>query len=402
MSLPILYGEASTGKTKMWSVFVTAREGAGVITVTHGYVDGKKQINERLVTTGKNIGRKNETTPLQQATNEAEALWKKKQDGGYAPLATGTATGTAAATTATGTATVTTATGTAAVAGAGAGAAAAAPAIESVPLPMLAQDFNKRGKSMPFPCLAQRKLDGVRCVAISGRGLFSRNGKPSSPHLTHIVADVNKLPAGTILDGELYSDDLTFQEIVGLVKKATLKAGDAEKVAKIYLCVYDTIRDGTNAERNTWLTETFATNAFTALKQLPTVSCESIDAVKELHAAYVAEGYEGLILRNAAGLYKIGHRSTELQKYKEFLDSEYPIVGFKEGDGIEKGCVIWVCTTPAGQEFSVRPRGTREDRIEMFKLGSEALGKRLSVRYQEFTTDGIPRFPVGISIRDYE
>ena len=432
MSLPILYGEASTGKTKMWSVFVTAREGAGVITVTHGYVDGKKQINERLVTTGKNIGRKNETTPLQQATNEAEALWKKKQDGGYAPLATGAATGTAAATaattatgtatvttatgtaaatavtavtavtTATGTTAVTTATGTAAVAGAGAGAAAAAPAIESVPLPMLAQDFNKRGKSMPFPCLAQRKLDGVRCVAISGRGLFSRNGKPSSPHLTHIVADVNKLPAGTILDGELYSDDLTFQEIVGLVKKATLKAGDAEKVAKIYLCVYDTIRDGTNAERNTWLTETFAANAFTALKQLPTVSCESIDAVKELHASYVAEGYEGLILRNAAGLYKIGHRSTELQKYKEFLDSEYPIVGFKEGDGIEKGCVIWVCTTPAGQEFSVRPRGTREDRIEMFKLGSEALGKRLSVRYQELTTDGIPRFPVGISIRDYE
>ena len=390
-SFPILFGEASTGKTKMWNVAVTERDGAGVITVTHGYVDGKKQINERLVTVGKNIGRKNATTPFEQAKSEAGALWNKKRDAGYAPAAAPAPVPAPAA----------------AAGGAGTAVVAAEPAAEvattsGVPLPMLAQDFNKRGKSMPFPCLAQRKLDGVRCVAISGRGLFSRNGKPSSPHLKHIVTDVNKLPPGTILDGELYSDDLTFQEIVGLVKKATLKAGDAEKVAKIYLCVYDTIRDGTNADRNAWLTATFAANTFTALKQLPTVSCASMEAVKELHAAYVAEGYEGLILRNAGGVYNVGHRSVDLQKYKEFQDSEYPIIGYKEGDGIEKGCVIWVCTTPAGQEFAVRPRGSHEDRIEMFKLGSEALGKLLSVRYQELTTDGIPRFPVGISIRDYE
>jgi len=360
----------------MWNVVVRPAEGTGaLVVVTHGYEHGKHQINERLITVGKNIGRKNETTPLQQAISEAEGLWNKKKDAGYAPSpAPAPAPATVAET----------------------------ESAVGIPLPMLAQDFNKRAKSMLFPCLAQRKLDGVRCVAISGRGLFSRNGKPNSSHLKHIQDDVNKLPAGTILDGELYSDTLSFQEIVGLVKKKTLKDGDKEKVAQIYLCVYDAIREGTNEERNTWLSEVFASTTFTAIRPLQTVSCSSLDDVKALHAAYVAEGYEGLILRNAKGSYAVGHRSADLQKYKEFLDSEYPIIGFKEGDGVEKGCVIWVCTTAAGNQFSVRPRGTHEERIEAFKTGSTAIGKKLSVRYQELTDDGIPRFPVGLAIRDYE
>ena len=382
-SFDILYGESSHGKRKMWSVGVSERDGSGVITVTHGYEDGKKVVNERLVTTGKNIGKKNATTPVTQAISEAESLWNKKRDAGYTVAAAATAPADPA-------------TATPVVAGAGS-------AVESsVPLPMLAQDYNKRAKSMSFPCLAQRKLDGVRCVAMTGRGLFSRNGKASSPHLTHILTEINALPAGTVLDGELYSDDLTFQEIVGLVKKVTLKTGDAEKMAKIHLCVYDTIRAGTNAERNAWLQSLFVSNTFSALRLLATVSCASLDDIKTLHAQYVAEGYEGLILRNSAGLYKIGHRSTDLMKYKEFQDSEYAVMGFKEGDGVEKGCVIWVCRTATGQEFAVRPRGTHEERIEAFKTGASYIGKQLTVRYQELTTDGIPRFPVGISFRDYE
>jgi len=98
----------------------------------------------------------------------------------------------------------------------------------------------------------------------------------------------------------------------------------------------------------------------------------------------------------------VGHRSADLQKYKEFKDDEYKIVGFKEGDGIEKGCVIWVCETKDKKPFSVRPRGTHEDRAAAFKTASKAVGKKLTVRFQELTEDGIPRFPVGLAIRDYE
>ena len=385
-SFPTLFGDSSHGKRKMWSVQVVQRDTNGVIITTHGYEDGKKVVNEREVTVGKNLGKKNATTPVTQAISEAQSLWNKKRDAGYAED---------------GAAVVDAVTG---VDEESVSAPTSVPTTASVdvPLPMLAQDFNKRGKNIKFPCFAQRKLDGVRCVAISGKGLYSRNGKATSPHLTHIVAEVNTWPQGTILDGELYSDELTFQEIVGLVKKGTLKAGDAEKVAKIHLCVYDAIRAGSNTDRNEWLRGYFSLKAFSAIRLLPTVTCATLADVKTLHAQYVAEGYEGLILRNTAGEYKVGHRSTDLQKYKEFEDGEYVVTGFKEGDGVEKGCVIWTCVNPAGLEFAVRPRGTHEERAALFMNGASYIGKKLTVRYQELTNDGIPRFPVGIAFRDYE
>jgi DNA ligase-1 len=121
--------------------------------------------------------------------------------------------------------------------------------------------------------------------------------------------------------------------------------------------------------------------------------------MKELHATYVAEGFEGIMLRNKTGLYK-NSRSADLQKYKEFFDDEYEVVNYKEGEGLEEGCVLWVCKTPEGKLFSCRPRGTREDRVELFKNGDKYIGKKLTVRFQEKTTDGLPRFPVGITFRE--
>lgn len=361
----------------MWEISVEARDGTGVIVTEHGYTDGKRVKTERIVSVGKNIGKKNETTAVQQAVSEAQALWKKKKDAGYCEDTPATAT--AAQSTATATA---------------------------PPLPMLALDFNKRGKSILFPCLAQRKLDGVRCVA-TVNGLFSRNGK-AFPHLQHIkqeVTDVLKSSdqTGLILDGELYSDTLTFQEVVGLVKKAKLKAEDASKLQQIHLCVYDIIdTERDNAARNAFLNDFFASHSFKHLRLLSTVECKTREDLKAIHDAYVAEGYEGLMLRNKAGRYRVNVRSADLQKYKEFEDAEYKVVGFKEGDGVEKGCVIWLCKTAKGQEFAVRPRGTHEDRAAILESAASYIGKDLTVRYQELTTDGLPRFPVGIGFRDYE
>jgi hypothetical protein len=84
MEFPTLIGEASTGKAKMWQISVRpATPSNAEIVVTHGYVDGKKQTGVKLITSGKNIGKKNETTPLEQATLDARAQWQKKKDAGY-------------------------------------------------------------------------------------------------------------------------------------------------------------------------------------------------------------------------------------------------------------------------------------------------------------------------------
>jgi len=394
-SFPELHGEAVSGKAKMWSIRVLERDGTGVIETTHGYVDGKKQVNEKVISAGKNIGKKNETTPLQQAVSEAKASWIKKKESGYSPIGITTS------------ATVSDITdGVAAVnlddkgesdeddAGRGKGID------KDVPSPMLAHDFLKRGKAIKFPCFTQRKYDGTRCVAMSGKGLFSRN-KKRYPHLDHIVAEINKLPNTIILDGELYSDTLTFQEIVGIVKRETLKEGDQEKQIQIKLHVYDIINKAPYEERYANLQILFNKYKFKHLVLVKSDICESEEAMKELHAQYVAEGFEGLILRNKAGLYK-NSRAVDLQKFKEFFDSEFKIVGYKEGEGLETGCVIWVCEAENSLQFACRPRGTREEREVLYSDGKKYIGKKLTIRYQEMTDSNVPRFPVGIAIRDYE
>jgi ATP-dependent DNA ligase len=376
--LPALQGDTLTGKTKIWSVEVRHQNGNGVIVTTHGYKDGKMQVGEKIISEGKNIGKKNETTPFQQAVSEAKTAWTKKRESSYAPVTSDV---------------------TAEEHESDEETSRGKGIDESVPLPMLAHDYNKRGKSIQFPCFVQKKFDGTRCVAVPQKGLFSRNRK-SYPHLDHIKEEINKLPPNIILDGELYSDTLTFQEIVGLVKRETLKAGDQEKQLQIKYHVYDIISDQPYVQRYANLQLLFRRYKFKHLVLVQTDHCESEEKMKEMHAQYVAAGYEGIIIRNKDGLYS-NARSIHLQKYKHFFDTEVKIVGFKSGEGAEEGCVIWECEYQ-GKTFSCRPRGTREERMNHYQNGASYIGKQLTVRYQQETDDGLLRFPVAICLRDYE
>jgi DNA ligase-1 len=121
---------------------------------------------------------------------------------------------------------------------------------------------------------------------------------------------------------------------------------------------------------------------------------------RQLFAEFVEAGYEGIMLRNAAGVYRANFRSNDLQKYKEFLEDEYRIIDFTQGEGRDAGAVIWVCETADGKEFSVRPRGTMEQRRDWFNDGGSYIGKNLTVVYQELTEEGKPRFPVAKAVRD--
>lgn len=383
-NFPSLQGEATTGKAKVWSVRVFERDGSGVIETSHGYLGGKIQVSEKIISQGKNIGKKNETSPLQQAISEAKASWTKKKESGYSEHAGPIHDVITSIDHAT----------TVVTASRGKGVN------EDVPFPMLAHEYQKRGKGFVFPCYTQPKLDGTRAIGIPRRGIFSRLRK-TFPHLEHIRRELDTLSPSMILDGELYSDKLTFQEIVGIVKRETLKLGDHEKQLKIKYYIYDLVSDKPFEERYNELRRLFSTHSFQHLVLVPTLLCDTADAMKEQHRIHVTNGYEGIMLRNKSGLYKHA-RSVDLLKYKEFFDAEYEVVGFKEGDGVEKGCVIWLCKTDNGEYFHCRPRGSHEERMELFTNGEQYIGKKLTVRYQEETDDGLPRFPVGIAFRDYE
>ena len=368
MALPTLYCKSKTGKTQLWNIEVIG----SMIRVSYGYQGGATTVNEKTITTGKNIGKKNETTPEQQATSEALSTWNKKKTGGYAESLDN--------------------------AHVPAVADAAAVAAHEAILPMLAHDYHKRGKDIKFPCFVQPKLDGVRCIFKNGV-LTSRQGKVF-PNMDHIAQDLKDVDL--VLDGELYSNTLNFQQFVGLVRKK--KHNDAEKqlLRQVKFHVYDCVNDKPFSERNESINNLFSKRMYAFSEPLLTEECKSKEDLKKFHDKYVADGKEGLIIRNKDGLYQLAARSKDLQKYKEFEDAEYKVTGFTDGEGSEKGLVIWICETSAGKSFHVRPRGTHEARAEIFNEAKDYVGKSLTVRYQELTEEGIPRFPVGIAFRDYE
>ena len=362
-----VYKKTSTGKIQQWRAWVETTATGFLLKVESGQTDGKlTETAGQVIDEGKQ-----KRTAQEQAIFEANSKLKKKRDEAYFDTIEAAQT-------------------------------------QVKLLPMLAHSFTKRKHNINYPAIVQRKFDGVRCLAVLNSDgtvtLMSRKGKEFA-HLNHIKSDVaaNNSNTNLVIDGELYSDTLTFQELVGLVKRVTLKPGNDEQMLEVSLRVYDCVELNNEADfTDRYLT---ITNLTEGAEYLSLVENVRVSTESEIHAAqarFVEEGYEGAMVRNLTGAYAIGKRSANLQKVKTFLDGEYPIVGFTQGTGGETGCVIWICETPDGKRFRVRPRGTQEDRKVLFQNGSDYVGQQLTVRYQELTDDGVPRFPVGIAIRDYE
>ena len=364
---PTVYKKTSTGKIQQWRAWVESTPTGFLMKVESGQTDGKlTETAGQVIDEGKQ-----KRTAEEQAIFVANSKLSKKRDSAYFDTIEDAQT-------------------------------------KVKLLPMLAHPFTKRKHNINYPAIVQRKFDGVRClVKLNDDGtvsLLSRKGK-EFPHLGHIRTEVerfNKNPS-LVLDGELYSDSLTFQVLVGLVKRVTLKEGNTEQMLEVSLRVYDCIDLDNEADfTDRYKTITEVTNGAKYLSLVENVHVDSEREIHECQAQFVEEGYEGAMVRNLAGSYAIGKRSANLQKVKTFLDDEFEIVGFSEAKGNDIGTVIWVCKTPNGDEFSVRPRGTRESKRVYFQNGNSYIGQQLTVRYQELTDEGIPRFPVGISIRDYE
>ena len=378
-----LYGKNSRNTSVQWSIGVTGNDKYSIITTIYGQVNGKMITSTREINEGKNIGKKNETTHFKQAVLEATSKWTKKvKNNGYITCLQ----------------------------------------IDqeltsdkelnidksdlSMIRPMLAQTYEKRKQHIIYPCFVQSKLDGIRCIAYTDENneihLMSRTGK-EFPHLSHIREALHKIHFTGFLDGELFTTKLDFSVISGLVRKKKLKDDDLNQSTLIQYHIYDTFHldniEMPFSERTKLINKTIRENKI--LIKVKTYLCKNKEIIFNKYEEFIKNNYEGIMIRNTDGVYKIKYRSNDLIKLKPFNDDEYKIVGFKEGTGRDKECIIWICENSDGKQFSVRPKGTLEDRKILFNTGNKYIGKMLTVRYQELQDD-IPRFGIGISIRDYE
>ena len=373
-SLPPLYSLNTNGSIQQWIISV---DGCTIIK-EYGQVGGKIQTTEDTVRSGQSIGRSNETSCEEQATAEAKAQWEKKLKSGYVKTKKEAKEGTVDADFVTG-------------------------GVE----PMLAHKFRDHESKIEYPCYSQPKLDGIRCIAIIEMGvatLWTRTRKPITgvPHIIKALEqqfpqyDGDTTEDRTILDGELYNHSYKdrFEEIVSFCKQVTPKHG--YQIVQYH--VYDMVDGCAFTERTDRIKSSGFVNPLVAVKTNYTLNAEEL---MEQFNEDRNDGYEGTMVRNADSLYE-NKRSYNLQKIKEFDDAEFKITGIKSGRGRMAECAIFTCTTAKGELFDCKMEGSLDVLKAILKNPRSVVGKWLTVRYQGFTNGNMPRFPIGVVVRDYE
>ena len=352
-----LYKIDSKGRTRSLEIRV---EGDELVQVS-GLVDGKK-VTHRKQRFPKNIGKKNETTGEQQAELEAKALFKKKIREGYTTDANVSK--------------------------------------EDMPvLPMLAYDYFKHihkhdGKKLFY----QPKLDGIRCLMFynhNDKSVTSKSRKNVSfDNLEFLEKDIKymcrDIDRDIVFDGELYRQDLTFQECTKLVKNPH------DDKNSIEYHVYDMIdEDLTFEERYNYLKDNFK-DPMNFIHLVPTNELD-ISKIEDIYSDVIDAGYEGLMVRVADSKYTINKRSDKLLKYKKFIDIALPIEAITPNDANPKHGTVWV--RYKGHLQKTGAKLPHADREELLLNKRKLVGKMAEIRFFEETDEGLMRFPVYHGIR---
>lgn len=363
---PILYARSKNGNIRYYKIDVeVGKEKAKIICSKAAKVGAKESIDIYTYTTGVNIGKSNETTFVEQAYSEARSIYNRLLDSGFSTGIPSSEYNTDA---------------------------------EGFDKPMLAS--SNRSKIV-FPCLGQPKYDGVRCLCSyknEAVNIKSRKGKPYNIPQLQKYLEKNKhlLP----LDGELYSHNFSFEDIVSAVKR------NSDLTEGIEYIVYDKpIKDVSNKERwqiiDSQIEEEFSKKSKGIIVKTETVIIKNEADIDKYHKKFVSQGFEGLMLRNFDGNYSFGFRSSDLVKVKAFDDTEFIITDVLEATGRDAGTAIF--ELKVGENlFRARPKGSFELRSQYLKDRKKLIGKPCTVQYQGVSENGVPRFPVAITVRDYE
>ena len=350
-----IYKKDSSGKIRYLSI---STEGNMVVQES-GVVGTNSPVFNRSACEAKNVGKANSTTPAEQAVLEANSKITEKMRLGYFTSIE----------------------------------EAQEKGGKDFLLPMLAKDFKKEFKKVKYPCYVQPKLDGMRSLGTEDDGFMSRTGKTIDT-LNHIVlADLGDI----VLDGELYAHGVSFQENMKLIKK--YRKGQTEKV-KYH--VYDIVMNAPFHDRNLMLHCLQEIDINPNIVLVPTYRVNNETQMKEYHAQFVSQGYEGTMIRHSEEGYAVNKRSSQLLKYKDFLDEVYQVVNVVPSESRpEQGVVTCVITNKTGQleHFNTGMKFSHEAREEILRNKHMYIGMMAEIRFFEYTDSGLPRFPVCVGFR---
>ena len=257
--------------------------------------------------------------------------------------------------------------------------------------------------------VGEEKFDGTRYLAAvtrTGVRLISRRGVEKTDRLPKLVAELelfrstNKLPIGSILDGEVVAG--TFSETISLVNSLGSRGVDGR--TQYRFMVFDILRFGKE-----WLTDRPQHERRTVLGGILGVPgfYQGITQLtpqfpSHLFAEYLekiwAAGGEGIIAKNVLGEYVQGKRSKSWIKVKAVQTADGVILGFTDGEGKYSDTIgaIIVGQFKAGKLTRVCKMSGMSDSVR-YQLGSDRdsfNGSVVEFAYQNRTDDSYrhPRF----------
>jgi len=278
---------------------------------------------------------------------------------------------------------------------------------------------------LKYPLLVTPKLDGIRCLVISGAAL----SRKLLPIPNKYIQDILKsLPDG--LDGELIIPGATFNQIQSAVMSVD---GKPNFVYVIFDYVKSNNPKDLKAPYTTRMMELSSLPIdFNHISKLFPTRVLSESELITAEETFLSQGYEGLMMRSLSSPYKFG-RSTEkeqfLLKMKRFEDSEAIIIGFEEqltnlneltkdelghakrsshkenliSNGLlGKFLVREVGNTPwKGQEFAIGSGKGLTDNLRalIWTDREHYLGKLIKYKYQPHGIKDLPRLPIFLSFR---
>lgn len=266
--------------------------------------------------------------------------------------------------------------------------------------PMLAHTLKRdKMRNLPDSIYVQPKLDGIRLIA-TREGYFSRNGNPL-PIPEKIMSSIQKAFAERIpdnvlaLDGELYIHGVTFQQIASIVKNVNNPTRHLLEY-HVYDCIPESFYEAKFRHRNDLVSN--------HLRKLPFITpvrttLTNPDGIEHYLNSFVLNGYEGIIVRDPNSLYE-QKRSHGLLKLKNFEEDDFKIASITSGQGKNTDAAMLELKTKEGRSFWVTAPGNYEEKTHPLRHPKEFLGKKMSVKYQNLTDDGIPRFPIALGVKE--
>ena len=275
-------------------------------------------------------------------------------------------------------------------------------------------------KTQPSNMYMSEKLDGIRCIIFGGVA-YSRSLK-RIPNLS-IQAYVNyHAEAMEGMDGELIVGDKNAPDVFNQSTSGVMRIeGEPDFTFWVFDRWHPT---ATWLERYARLVNHSRLPARVAL--LVHHPVEEMFNIDEFERDMLAQGAEGIMLRDADAKYKCGRSGTknpELQKVKRFVDNEFQIIGWEPKytntneaktnelgrtarstakDGMvaldTMGSLI-LCTSK-GDTFSCGSGMTDAIREDLWERRETLMGQLAKVKYFDVGNGyNVPRFPVLVGIR---